>query len=469
MDMLKLDRLIDSYQQEMVQALQELVRIPSVQKDPLPNMPFGKACDDVLNAALGLAKDMGFDTVNVDGYAGHIDYGEGDKTLGILGHLDVVPEGDGWTVEPYGAIVKDGYMYGRGTTDNKCSCVGTLFALRAIKELGIPLKHKVRVILGLNEESGWADIAYYTTKYAMPDYGYSPDGPFPLVYAEKGILNVELSKTFAKAQGDYPVKQLRAGTAINVVPDKCFAVIGAKNAKALAAKLEEILAKNALEYEMELGEDEVHLTVIGKAAHGAFPSQGVNAAVMLLGVLSAAGVGQGSKDTITYLAQHMQNDGAGIDANVSDEPSGDLTMNMGIITLDESGFSARLDIRQPVTYSFNEVVGRIQAACAPAGIDAKSITQKDPLHLPLDHPIIKTLMRIYKDITGRDDKPISMGGGTYARALSNAVAFGPGFPGEAKSQGAHQRDERLYLEEWFTATKIYARAIATLAGEGVEI
>lgn len=457
----RLEQLLKSYEQEMVATLQELVRIPSVDGEPLPGKPFGEACAKVLNAALKKAEDMGFETLNDENYAGHVAYGQGERTLGILAHLDVVPEGEDWTVPPYEAFIKDGYMYGRGTTDNKCSCVSCLYALRAIKEAGIPLRDRVLLIMGCNEEKGSADMKHYMKHVGMPDYGFSPDSAFPACYAEKGIHRVELT---AKFEGETPIVSIEAGQAVNIVPNRCKATV--KGCKMCAKKIADKAAQLGTPCTVEVHDGLIDVVIEGIAAHGAHPEGGKNAASLMLEALRALDLG-GAQKAVDFLCGKMGVngwDGAGLNIKLADEPSGYLTANLGILRADENGLAAQLDIRQPVTFTFEEVLSRIQGVCEPYGVQAQSVHLSAPLYQPVDGELVSTLMKVYKDVTGRDDKPYFMGGGTYARSMNNAVAFGPSLPG-SKSCGAHGPDEKLYLEELFTAARIYARTIVALAGE----
>ena len=456
----RLEELLKSYEDEMVTALQALVRIPSVDGEPKEGMPFGEECAKVLALALKTAEDMGFKTLNDENYAGHVEYGDGEKILGILAHLDVVPEGEDWTVPPYEAFIKDGYMYGRGTTDNKCSCISCLYALRAIKEAGIPLKDRVRLIMGCNEEKGSADMKHYMKHIGMPDYGFSPDSSFPVCYAEKGIHRVELTAAFG---ADHPIVSIEAGQAVNIVPNRCKATV--KGCKMCAKKLTDRAAQLEAPITVDVHDGLIEVTVEGKAAHGAFPAGGRNAISLMVDILSALDLGDAEKGLalIKEKLNLLDWNGEGLNIALSDEPSGALTVNLGIIRANENGMTAQLDIRQPVTVSFEEVINRIAASCAPYGVTAKSIETSDPLYQPIDGELVSTLMKVYKDVTGRDEKPFSMGGGTYARSMKNAVAFGPSLPGN-KSGGAHGPDERLFIEEMFTAARIYARTIVALAG-----
>lgn len=458
----RLDELLESYREEMLETLRELVRIPSVDGEPLPGKPFGAQCARALDYALGKAASFGFDTLNDDYYAGHAAYGDGERTLGILAHLDVVPEGDDWTVPPYEAVVKNGFLYGRGATDNKNSCVSCLYALRAIREAGIPLRDRVLLIMGCNEEKGSADMAHYMTHVGMPDYGFSPDSGFPVCYAEKGIHRVQLKAGF---DGDSPIVSIAAGNAVNIVPNRCHATVKGceKCAQRIRARAEKLGAPCTVTVR-EGGLLDV--MVEGVASHGAHPEGGRNAAVLMLQALSALELG-GAQKTVDFLLDVLgpgKWDGSGLNICLSDEPSGALTVNLGILRADASGVTVQLDIRQPVTVSFDEVLGKIRALCEPCGVCAESISRSDPLYQPVDGELVSTLMKVYRDITGRDDAPFSMGGGTYARTMKNAVAFGPSLP-DSRSAGCHGPDERLYIEELYTAARIYAHTIAALAGK----
>lgn len=458
----KLDEILKKYEDEMVQTLRDLVRIPSVDGEPLPGKPFGENCFRALDYALKKGQEMGFETLNDENYAGHVAFGgqEGGRTLGILAHLDVVPEGSDWTVPPYEAIERDGYVYGRGATDNKCSCVSCLYALRAIKEAGIPLRDRVLLIMGCNEEKGSADMAHYMTHVGMPDYGFSPDSSFPVCYAEKGIHRMELAAAFAE---ETPIVSIEAGQAVNIVPNRCSAVVRGtrQQMEEMRAIAQSLQAPCTLSYE----DGCIHALVEGVAAHGAFPEGGRNAVSLMLDVLRAVPLGA-AESALNLLREHLSVsdwNGAGLDIQLSDEPSGALTVNLGIIRADSRGLTVQLDIRQPVTVDFDDVLERVQAVCQPYGVTARSTHISEPLYMPKDSWLVTTLMRVYKDLTGRDDQPFSMGGGTYARTMKNAVAFGPSLPGN-KSGGAHGPDEHLYLEEMFLASRIYAHTIVALAG-----
>lgn len=458
----RIDQLLESYQDEMVQTLRELVRIPSVDGEPKEGMPFGENCAKVLDYALKKAESFGFETLNDENYAGHVAFGGGSgRTLGILAHLDVVPEGEDWTVPPYEAIVKDGYVYGRGSTDNKCSCVSCLYALRAIKEADLKLSDRVLLIMGCNEESGSKDMEHYMSHIGMPDYGFSPDSGFPVCYAEKGIHRIAMTAVY---EGESPIVSIEAGNAVNIVPNRCHAVL--RGTEEDAQKLRAAAEKLGASCKTDVKDGKIEFEIEGKAAHGAFPAGGRNAVSLMMEALSVLDLG-GAQRAVQMLRDTLGEkdwDGKKLNIALEDEPSGPLTVNLGILRADDKGMRVDLDIRQPVTASFDEVLSRVRGVIEAYGAKAESTHISEPLYVPKDSELVTTLMRVYKEITGRDDQPFSMGGGTYARTMKNAVAFGPSLPG-SKSCGAHGPDERLFIEEMFTASRIYARTILALAGE----
>lgn len=463
--MQKLDEILKTYEEEMTETLRGLVRIPSVDGEPLPGKPFGEACARALDYALKKAESFGFETYNDENYAGHVALGgtpEG-KTLGILAHLDVVPEGSDWTVPPYEGVIRDGFLYGRGANDNKCSCVSCLFALRAIREAGIPLRDRVLLILGCNEEKGSADMAHYMQHVGMPDYGFSPDSGFPVCYAEKGIHRMEIRGAFG---GATPLISLAAGQAVNIVPNRCRACV--QGAPEQAEALRERARQLEVPCKIACADGKIDIEVEGVAAHGAFPAGGRNAIALLAEILSCMDLGA-AEPALRFVREKLgvaDWDGKGLGIQMEDEPSGALTVNLGVVRADEAGIALQLDIRQPVAADFADVLARVQAACAPYGLTARSTHVSPALYVAKDSWLVTTLMRVYKEMTGRDDEPFSMGGGTYARSMKNAVAFGPGLPGN-KSGGAHGPDEKQYLPEMFEAARIYAHTIVALAGPGM--
>ena len=471
MDYTTLDRLVDSYRDELIENIRRWIAIPSIQDEPSgENAPFGKEVRRMLDTALEDGARFGFDVRDIDGYAGDITLGSGEQTMGMLAHLDVVPLGDGWTHDPLGGEIEDGKLYGRGTTDDKGPALCALYAMRAVKEAGIPMKDGVRLILGCDEETGMSDLRYYASKMDMPDYGFSPDAEFPVINIEKGGMNVLISKvTGGEDHASIPVYSLYAGERPNVVPAEAKAVIGlgAMRLQDLADRLADIEAAHE---GFRLTCDEIpgnraEIVAIGVNAHGAMPHLGVNAAGMLLIALKELGAGGGSREAIAMLADviGMETTGEKLGIACADELSGALTCILGILRYDGNEISVHLDCRYPICGDEVAMLGSAVKAVAPAGLSVRLIGSHEPLYVPADHKIVKGLLKVYHEVTGLEASTIAIGGGTYSRMMPNTVAFGVCFPGDMDL--CHVADEYIDIEKMMLGVKIFAHAIVELAGK----
>jgi succinyl-diaminopimelate desuccinylase len=440
------DSYLAAQQEPLKEALLELVRIPSVSDEGHSQYPFGEAVDQALRKALQVAGDLGFRTQYGDGgYYGYAEIGEGKDMLGILGHLDVVPPGKltDWDRAPFDPIEKDGLLYGRGTQDDKGPLLASLFAVKALIDAGVKFNKRVRFIMGTDEETLWRCIKRYTEKEEIPTMGFSPDAMFPLIYAEKGVLQFTLE---CQNQTDL---RFSGGSAFNAVPDSVF--YDGVLEEELASKLDE------LGFAYEWKDDGIEIK--GKAAHAMIPEEGINAISRLCLALHAIGI---HSKAIDFIAKEVgENPNAvRVVGECSDEPSGKLKFNIGMIHLGEKEIIS-VDSRIPVTVSKEEIVKKIGAAAAGYGLEYKEFDWLAPIYLPKDHPIIATLMKVYRQVSG-DEKSeiIALGGATYARAFENCVAFGAVFPDELLTE--HQPNERVDLANLFKAMKIYAHAVYEL-------
>ena len=465
-----LDRLVDSYRDELIENIRKWIAIPSVQGEPAgENAPFGAEVRKMLDTALADGARFGFEVRDIDGYAGDITLGSGEQTMGMLAHLDVVPLGDGWKHDPLGGEIDGGRLYGRGTTDDKGPALCALYAMRAVKEAGIPLKHGVRLILGCDEETGMSDMRHYASKVKMPDYGFSPDAEFPVINIEKGGVNLRLSKvTGGEADAAIPVYSLYAGERHNVVPAEASAVVGLNGLTldALNDRLAAIAARHdrfALNAVAE-GEGRARIVANGVNGHAAMPWSGVNAAGMLLVALSELGAGGGSRKAIAMLAEAVGMDYTGEALGIAcrDELSGELTCSLGILRYDGNEISALLDIRYPLCANEETMLGQAAKRVAPAGMSVCCADSHTPLHVPAESRIVQGLLKVYHEVTGLDAYTIAIGGGTYSRMMPNTVAFGVCFPGDMDV--CHIADEYIDLEKMMLGVKIFAHAIAELAG-----
>ncbi len=450
----KLNSIIEGYREEFISTLQEWVRVPSVKSAPAPGAPFGKEIAAMMELAERTGRQMGFKTRTFDGYALDMTLGDQPETIGVLGHLDVVPVGDGWEKPPFGAEIEDGRIYGRGTSDDKGPSLAALFAMRAVKEAGIPLKRSVRLILGGDEECDWQCMAYYGRHAEMPEIGFSPDASFPLINTEKGMLGFEIR--FPAAQDGLQILQMKTGERPNVIAGESRALLA--GGEELAARVAAYAAETGMDYRTEMTDEGLWVTATGIPGHSAYPEGKRSAIGMMLKLLKRLGASGG----IAVLADAvgLESDGRSLGCACSDEVSGALTNNMGILHLENGEWCGTLDFRCPVEADQE----RLKEACAAhlPGIRVAVTTQKAPHHVPADSELVKALLAAYEEESGLKGEAMSTGGGTYAKVLKQGVAFGAVFPGE--EERAHLANEYGSIDSLMLAMKIYANALERLAG-----
>lgn len=447
-----------AHEQELLDDTLAMLRIPSVESDPQPNAPFGPENRTALDLALSLGQKYGFRTKDLDGYAGYAEFGDGDPLIISLGHLDVVPVGDGWKYPPFSATIDGGYIYSRGTTDDKGPTMAAFFAARALKQTCPDLKGRVRIVFGCNEESGMACVKKYAEAEGAPTFGVAPDSGWPLYHGEKGISN--LSVELPCPASDFQIVALAGGQRPNIVIDRCVASL--KVSAEAKAEVEEKLAKswdNNLSFRWS-GDETLEVEALGKAAHGANPHGGDSAAIRLFRFLKEV-TPLSTQRFYEELFDSTHIGGAGLGIAGSDEPSNDLTSNLGIVTLGGDTIKLLFNIRYPVTWTGAQLKEKCEARFAElkSGWKLASMTDSPPLYFPLDHPLVKTICEVHAEETGEDLKPGTMGGGTYARMLPNTVSIGTGWEGDG---AAHETDERLKVEHLFKMSRIYAHILYRL-------
>lgn len=455
---------IAGHEDEIVTSLQGVLRIDSVEGQPAPNAPFGIGPRKALDYTLDLAKRLGFRTKDVDGYAGHAEFGEGPEMIAAVGHLDVVPEGDRWKHEPFGAVIEDGFIYARGSADDKGPSYAALFAAKALLDSGLPLKRRIRVIFGCNEESGFGCVTHYweVAKEERPVYAFTPDAGFPLVYAEKGIANLILEKELPANDGPLKIAKAGGGRRPNMVPDYAEATLtGTPDAlDKAAATLSEFWDKNA---SFTASEGKIVVKAVGKSAHGAHPTAGDNAVVRLARALATLGLPDNDV-WLNFVAETVDATGAALGIAHADDVAGPLTCNLGIMEFtDNRRIRLTYNIRYPVTWSIDALLAANRPVLEKNGWTLAEHHDQPPLYVPLDKEPVATLLRVYQEETGdTTSKPGTMGGGTYARATPNAVAYGAGFP-DSSDGPAHEPDERIAIETVINSAKIFAHALYELA------
>ncbi|QSO53425.1 dipeptidase PepV [Alicyclobacillus curvatus] len=455
-----LEAFIEEHRARIVTSLQELLRIPSVEGAYVPGQPFGPEVANALKYVLQLASQHGFAVTNVDGYAGHVEFGTGDDYVAVLSHLDVVPAGGNWSYPPFAAEIHDGKIYARGAIDDKGPALSTLWALIGLKALGYAPKRKIRLIFGLDEESGWKCVQHYFSQQPLPLGGFTPDADFPLIHAEKGVATIRIEVP-ADAQSMNPkVLSFDGGQRSNMVPDLASAIVDCHSETA-ALEWEQKLHKEARarDWNVHINVTGAHIEIIvnGTSAHGSTPDAGVNAITRLASLLSTQSISNASMWRVISL---IDTKGKTLGIESSDNVTGHLTSNVGRAYLDEGNYVFLVNIRYPIDETGNELLQRVQQTLS----DKWSIQlagDMPPLFVPLDHPVVEALSRVYEQTTGQPAIPLAIGGATYARAIPNAVAFGALFPNQLDL--AHQADEFWAVDDYLRCIEIYAHAMLELA------
>lgn len=530
MENVKTDLFFEKYREELLENIMALIRIPSVSSPTKQGpYPFGKDCGAVLDAALALGRNMGFETENHEYYAGSILMpGTGEGEIGIFAHLDVVPEGTGWRRPPYEPYVEEGWLYGRGSTDDKGPAVAALYAMRCILESGVKLRHRVRLFLGCSEENGMHDIAYFLKHVPAPEASFTPDGAFSVCYSEKGILEADFTAPLPEG-----LISFEAGTASNAVAGEAWALVelpgkagldlgsggevgSLEVAAAGGVSMGDMSAWPEISFRRE--GDKLRVEAVGRSAHAAFPDGAVNAGALLAAYLCESGLlDPEAARIISFPAEcFKEHFGEKLGISCESEQLGRLTAVCGMIRTEGDRLRLNVNVRYPAECDVgdgaageaeagagrsagdgpdealeevcNEAAGggwrpavsprsqkvdssKLTASMAAAaeGFGWKLVSVKDdpPAYVSPDSPLVQALSQACQDRLGPFFVPYTMGGGTYARHLPNAVAYGPGIRGQKKPGpdghgGGHQPDECIQLKVLEDAFHIYVQALIRL-------
>lgn len=456
----KIDAFIAENKENIIRDITTLVKYPSVSIDGPAGMPFGEECKKVLDKALEMCEGYGLATKNYDYYAGSASIGNGEKEISIMGHLDIVPVGDGWSNDPYTVVEKDGYLYGRGVDDDKGPTVLGLYALLFLKEQQIPLNYTYRLMMGCSEETGMADVKVILEKEKVPTFMFTPDAGFPVINGEKGIMIAEGKFAHDGAH----IVSFGGGTVSNIVNDMCTAVLKGIKKEDLGEYCP--CRFDVVDCECGCG---IKVTAKGVASHAAAPDNGVNAIYHLADLLSKVeALSAAEKECMAKIAATLADyNGVGLGIDCEDEPSGKITHVSGIASQEENVITLNYNIRYPVLAKGCELKERLEKHAAEHGFDGKVISDSAPSYRAADTAEVKALLEAYVEVTGNPAEAHVMGGGTYARNFPNAVAFGPGFPGTpnpagAGKGGAHQPDECICIENMWKALKVYIVSLLKL-------
>jgi succinyl-diaminopimelate desuccinylase len=461
---------IEKRKEKLLTDTQGLLRIKSIldEENATEGAPLGIEVKEALDYMLNLGQKDGFIIKNVDNIAGHIEMGQGEELLGILCHVDVVPEGDGWSSDPFGAEIRDGKIFARGAIDDKGPTMAAYYAMKVVKELGIPLNKRIRMIIGTDEESNWRCVERYFQVEEMPTLGFAPDADFPIINAEKGIwdftINQDAGNKMPEGQ-EIQVQEFSSGRRPNMVPDYAIARIkSAEKNDTINELFKSFTQKHSLAGKSKVNQDEVIIELEGVSAHGMEPNNGTNAGLYLSAFLSGLELSNQAKRYFTFVRDYLLEDSRGNNLGIAfkDDITGDLTINAGILQYSEDkGGKISFSMRYPVTYNWEKGKQTLEETFSSFQLSVVTNSHSAPHHVQSDSFLIKTLQKVYEEQTGEKANLLSIGGGTYARSLEEGVAFGSLFPG--KEDIAHQKDEYISIDDMLKAAAIYAHAIYELA------
>jgi succinyl-diaminopimelate desuccinylase len=447
-------KLVEKNESTLLKRLYGLLKIESVldRFDPSRNAPFGEGVNEALHYMLDLAKKDGFVTKNINNYAAHIEFGEGEELLGILCHVDVVPanRSEKWESDPFHPELRDGKIYARGAMDDKGPTMAAYMALKLLRDHveDFAPKKRIRIILGTDEESGWRGLKEYFKTEEMPTIGFAPDALFPLIYGEKGFFNFTFEGTYEPG----PLVEFYSGLRSNVVPDEAYAILDVD----LKEAFERFLGANNYRGSVEGNK----YIIKGKAAHAMAPDTGLNAGYLLAQFLNE----HIENGFIQVIAEKLLFDALGekLAIDYYDEEMKNLTMNNGIFRYSKEKVSIHFNCRYPKGYDVPKAEATLKKEAKKYGLEYVFESNRPVHYNDPNADLVQTLLSVYREGTGDlESQPITIGGGTYARSIPNGVAFGMAFPG--RIEVAHQANEHVSKSDYLAGTMLYMAAIKRLA------
>lgn len=464
----QIEEYFEKNKEQILNDICDQIRIKSDRGEAKENMPYGEGPAKALEAALKLAESMGFKTKNYDNYVGTVDFSDKEKGLDILAHLDVVPAGDEWTVtQPYEPVIKDGKIYGRGSSDDKGPAIVALHALKAVKDMNIPLSKNVRLILGTDEECGSSDIEHYYAVEKEAPMTFSPDAEFPLINIEKGRLAAEFTSEYTEDKALPRVIRVNGGVKANVVPDKASAEVEGFTLDVVSDLCKKAEEKTGVRFSVTEDGSVITINAKGKGAHASTPENGDNAITAIIELLTsmpcAKSEGFERLCAVNKLFPHNDHIGAGCGVNMSDELSGSLSMAFTIFEYNTTSLKGTFDSRSPICANDENLTEALRKNMADVKI-VLGTEESDKLnpahHVNSDSEFVRTLLKCYEDYSGQKGECLAIGGGTYVHHLENGVAFGCSMPGTDNNM--HGNDEFAVIDELMLSGKIFTQAIIDL-------
>lgn len=457
----------ENRQADLLQDLKALLRIDSTRdvEHATEAAPLGPGPAKALTTMLEMAERDGFSTKNVDNVAGRIEYGEGAEILGLFGHMDVVPAGPGWTTDPFTPAEENGNLIARGSADDKGPSIAAYYALKIVRDLGLPVNKRIHFILGTDEESEWVGMDRYLKSEPAPDFGFSPDAEFPIINGEKGIATFLITFKPVKPQvAALTMTTFEAGLRPNMVPQEATATIVGTLPDALRSALDTFGPANGVTISTAPVQNGLTITLTGKGAHAQEPKDGVNAATFLATLLAPYDFDPASAQFLNAIARLMHEDSRGhlLGVNYTDKVMGDLTASPNLYHFTQDGAqTVAINVRYPQGTDADTIRDQMETAL---GADVATVTvsghAQPPHYVSGDDPLVQTLLNVFEQQTGLAGHEQVIGGGTYGRIIARGVAFGAQMPEQENVM--HQANEYMPIKDIIKATAIYAQAISEL-------
>ncbi|MGQ2287292.1 dipeptidase PepV [Leuconostoc suionicum] len=451
-----------------VEDLKALLAVESVRDDSqaTPDAPLGPGPTAALVKMLAIAERDGFTTKNIDNIVGYIEIGpkDADEYVAILSHVDVMPAGEGWDTAPFEPVVTEDKIIARGASDDKGPGMSAYYAFKILSDLKVPLKRRVRLIFGTDEENDWTGMTRYFEVEPEPVFGFSPDAEYPIINGEKGNVQV-IIKGEATNGGTVKLVDFESGLRTNMVPGIARATVKSSHAEKIVTEFQEFLVENPKVSGSTATDGEIIKFVLnGKQVHGAMPETGENAGTYLANFLQDFDFGGTAKSFLTYLGTPAHDDTVGEKFGVkyTDDVMGPLSMNVGIQKFIDGGEAfINFNFRYPKGITPDEIVAGLSSKLN--GWDVTPTIgghSQAPHYVAPSDPIVETLLRVYHDQTGLPAHDQVIGGGTYGRLMKRGVAYGALFPDSPDTM--HQVNEFALLDDLYRSISIYAQAIAEI-------
>lgn len=459
---------VEARKEDLFSDLFELLKVNSVRdvEHKTDEYPLGPGPATALEKVLEMGKRDGFRVKNIDNIVGYIEYGdENAEAFGLLGHVDVVPVDHNWVTDPFDPVIKDGKLFARGSSDDKGPSMAAYYAVKIIKELGLPISKKIRFIFGTDEESNWECMARYVQVEEMPKVGFSPDASFPIINGEKAITAEKVTFPVLEGKGDYTLESFKAGMRVNMVPGDATAVVSGENVSTLEADYSKYLSENGVTGSVEFDGNVATFIMIGKGVHAMDPAVGINAATHLANFLNAYNFDGTAANFLKVISEVFHEDYDGTKLGVAHVHSvmGNVSTPANLFEYTPTGKkSVILNIRYPEGTTIEKIEKQMNATLEKYGVKVDIIDddKKEPHYVPGTDPLVQTLLEVYEEHTGEKAYEESIGGGTYGRILEHGVAYGALFPW--RENVMHQPNEYMFVEDIIKSAVIYADAIYRL-------